>query len=610
MVDSIPILLAGIVVVGIAAQWLSWRLRLPSILILLLAGFVAGPLTGALDPDALLGDLLLPFVSLSVAVILFEGGLTLRFGELKRIGPAVRNLVSIGALVTWALTATAAWALLGLPPSLAVLLGAILIVTGPTVIAPLLRQVKPRPPVGPLLKWEGILIDPVGATVAVLVFEAIDAATPADRMGGLALFGLLRTVVFGGGLGVAGAWLLAGLLRRFWVPDYLHNTVSLAVVLAVFTAANALQHESGLLAVTAMGVLLANQKSVNVRHILEFKENLQVLLISTLFILLAARIDLEQVRRIGAGHVAFLAALVLVIRPAAVWLSTMRSGLSWRERLFVAWVAPRGIVAAAVVSVFSLRLLATGHHEQAARLVPLTFMVIVVTITLAGLTAAPLARRLGLAVAAPQGVLLVGAHTWARAIAEALRGLSIDVILVDTNRANVMAARMQGLEAHYGNILADHTIDELAWERIGKCLALTPNDEANALGIRHVRHLLGRAATYQLAPRTSGDTARENMPPHAAAGRLLFGPAITFDSLTRRFGEGQTVKAVKLTEAFDGAAFTDRHGASALPLFAVDELGRLNVWTSGQQGPAQVGQTLVALVAAGEGGTEGGEGGQ
>ncbi|MFQ5798761.1 MAG: cation:proton antiporter, partial [Bacteroidota bacterium] len=330
MFEDLLIGLASIIVLGIVAQWLAWRLRLPSILLLLILGFIAGPVTGILNPDALLGDLLVPLVSVSVAVILFEGGLSLRIAELRETGSVVRNLISVGALVTWVISAGAAALILGLDFALAVLLGAILVVTGPTVIVPLLRQVRPVARVGSILKWEGILIDPMGAMLAVLVFEAI-LSGGFQEASTLAVMGVLKTVFIGGSVGALGAGVIILLLKRYWIPDYLHNAVSLMMVVSVFTASNFLQAESGLLAATLMGVVLANQKAVAVKHIIEFKENLRVLLISSLFILLAARLQVNDLNYIGASGLAFLGVLVLIARPAAVGLSALGSEMSWRE---------------------------------------------------------------------------------------------------------------------------------------------------------------------------------------------------------------------------------------------------------------------------------------
>jgi NhaP-type Na+/H+ or K+/H+ antiporter len=436
--------LASILLLGIGAQWLAWRLRLPSILLLLLVGLAAGPLSGnrLLDPDELFGDSLLPFVSLAVATILLEGGLTLRFRKLRGAGRAVTQLVVVGVPVTWALATLAARWTLGMEWRLALLLGAILVVTGPTVILPLLRHIRPRGAAGSLVRWEGIVTDPIGAVLAVLVFQGMFLA--GRQATAEAVLGLLKALLAGGAAGVLGAGLLVLLLRRRLVPDYLHSGVALAIAIGAFLASNAVQHESGLLAVTLMGVALANQELAHVEHIIEFKENLRVLLISTLFILLAARLPIEEFREFDLHNLLFVAVLIVVVRPITIYLGTLGAGLTWRERAFAAWMAPRGIVAAAVASVFALDLAQAGYPDP-DRLVSSVFAVILVTVTLYGLTAGPLARRLGLSEENPRGVLVLGAHSWARELAKVLASAGIEVLLVDANRREVRAARMAGL---------------------------------------------------------------------------------------------------------------------------------------------------------------------
>jgi NhaP-type Na+/H+ or K+/H+ antiporter len=295
-----------ILILGMLAQWIGWKVRLPSILFLLLAGIIAGPLTGLLTPASVFGEVLFPVVSLAVALILFEGGLSLRLKELPAFGPALRRLITLGALVTWAVATVAGLYFLDLPLGLALLLGAILIVTGPTVIQPLLASVRPLPRVASLLKWEGITIDPVGAVLAVLMLEVLNSGQISAAPGTIAL-GVLRTLLFGSLFGALGAGLLILLLRRYWIPDGLQNPVALTIVLTMFTLSNQLQHESGLLAVTLMGIIIANQSQVTIRQIVEFKENLRTLLLSGLFVVLAARLNLaELIGEVNLGGILFL----------------------------------------------------------------------------------------------------------------------------------------------------------------------------------------------------------------------------------------------------------------------------------------------------------------
>ncbi|MCH5377521.1 MAG: sodium:proton antiporter, partial [Planctomycetes bacterium] len=411
--------LAGVPLLGLIAQWLAWRVRIPSILLLLAFGIALGQF---IKPDDLLAKLtgsdpstgpklLFPIVSLSVAVILFEGGLTLRLSELREAGRGVLRLVTVGALLSWGMAAVAAWWLLDFDPKVASLLGAILIVTGPTVVGPILRQIRAKRRVGSIIKWEGIVIDPVGAVLAVIVFEVVFADAGAGV--GHALILLVKTIVIGAGLGVATAGLLVAVMRRYWLPDFLHGVAVLAIALAVFTISNWMQHESGLVTVTVLGILLANQRKIPVRHVVEFKEHLGVFLISCLFIVLGSRLDLRDLGALGWGGAGFVAAMILLVRPVSVFVAMLGDQTQFKERIFLAFLAPRGIVAAAVSSVFALKLGASitmngdsaDMLAQAERLVPVTFLVIVSTVACYGLLAGRLARMLGLADPDPQGIL-------------------------------------------------------------------------------------------------------------------------------------------------------------------------------------------------------------
>jgi NhaP-type Na+/H+ or K+/H+ antiporter len=590
--QHILIALASIVTLGIAAVWLAWRIHLPSILLLLIFGFVAGPITGFLDPDAIFGELLFPIVSISVAIILFEGGMSLRLQELGGIGRVVRNLVTVGALLTWVLGAAAAHYIIGLDLQLAVLLGAILVVTGPTVIVPLLRHVRPVHQIGSTLKWEGILIDPIGAVLAVLVFEAL-LAGEVDAAATAVALALLKTIAIVGVLAALGAGLLVLLMHRQWVPEFLESPLALMVVVASFAVSNILQPESGLLTATLMGVAVANQKVVGIGHILEFKENLRVLLISGLFILLAARLQIEDLRQIGIPELGFLAALILLVRPAAVALSSFRSEFNWRERALLSWIAPRGIVAAAVSSIFALELAEAGY-AGADRLVAITFMVIIGTVAIYGLTAAPVARWLGVAQTDPQGVLIVGAHPWAREIAQELKDEGIPVRLVDTNYANIAEARMAGLPVYYGSALTEGTLANIELEGIGRLLALTSNDEVNSLTALHFSEVFGDNGVYQLPPEQLTASTKQVVSQHLR-GRFLFDPDTTYWQLTARFDAGADVKTTNLTEAFNFQTFRERY-RDAIPLFLIGEGGSLTIFTVKDPPEPSPGQRVVAVV--------------
>ena len=590
MHDHVPLTLAAILLAGIGAQWLAWWLRLPAILPLLAVGLIAGPVTGWLDPDALFGHLLFPMVSLGVAVILFEGALTLRFAEIRNQVRVVRNLVSFGALTNWLIIALAARFFSDLPWSLALLFGALVTVTGPTVVAPLLRSVRPEREVANILRWEGILIDPIGALLAVLVFEF---TVSEQHQHTVAMFGV--TVFAGTLLGLAGAGLLATLMRRQLLPDYLHRVTSLALVLGAFTLSNAIAAESGLLAVTVMGLRLANARDLVIEDILDFKETLTLLLISVLFIVLATRIDLGAFAGMGWGAVGVLLAILFIARPATVWLATAGSSLNWRQKAVLAWIAPRGIVAAAVSALFALQLERLGYAE-ARTLAALTFLVIVVTVTLQSLTAKAVVRRLGVAAPPPRGVLIVGGNPVARAVAKALHERDIPVILTDTAWENTRAARMAGIPVYHGNVLSEHADTYLDLTSIGTLLAMSPWPERNTLVSLYYRQIFGADRVYALRLDEERDgTDRARMIPSHRIPRL-FGERVTLARLREGLDRGYTIRTTSLTANFDFAAFREKWDDQAIPLFALDPKGTLRVFSVRESPQPSRGWTLISLM--------------
>ena len=382
------------------------------------------------------------------------------------------------------------------------------------------------------------------------------------------------------------------LLRYYWVPDYLQTSFTLMIVVVVFALSNQLQQESGLLSATLMGIVLANQRKAGVQHIVVFKETLTVLLISSLFILLAARVDLNELALIDLRSYLFVALMILLVRPLSVFAATWGTRLKWEEHCFLAWMAPRGIVAAAVASIFFLRLEQAGF-EQAGRIVPITFLVIVSTVGVYGLTARPLAQKLKLAEARPQGFLILGAHSWCRTLAERLESLGFRVALLDRNRHKVRQARMAGLTAWHGNAVREDA-EHIDLSGLGRFLAMSANDEANSLACLNFREVFGRAAVYQLVPRAESrsGTARH------LRGRLLFGNEATFDHLEARFQAGAEIKVTKLTPGFDDRAYHDLFGPSALPLFVILRSGQIQLAATDRPITPKSGRTIISLVDA------------
>ncbi len=585
------LLMAQIVLLGMLCQWAAWRARLPAILFLLLAGLAAGPVFGILDPDAMFGELLMPVVSLSVAIILFEGSLTLDFQEIRGVTRVVQRMITWGALVTWTVVAFATHWIFDFSWQVSALFGAIVIVTGPTVIVPMLRSVRPSQKLANILRWEGIAIDPIGALAAVMTYEFILLSVEGAAISQV-LVHFLQALATGGLIGVLAGVVLGRLLVHNLIPEYLHNLVTLSIVLISFSVSNALQHESGLLAVTVMGMWLANKRDVDIHPILNFKEHLSVLLISVLFIVLAARIDLNTLADIAWQALALLLVLQFVARPAKILVSTMGLDVNWRERALLAWIAPRGIVAAAISAIFADKLIAAGHSD-AELLVPLTFSVIIGTVILQSATSRPLARWLGVAEPAPKGFLIVGANSFARAVAQELTRHGFRCVLADSNYENIRQARMAGLETFYGNPVSEHADIHLDLSGIGSLLALSHQHNINVIAAIHYRADFGAGRIFSLANSDTGKAGK-----HAVSGRFqgerLFGNDVDLQTLMRAVADGQTIKSTTLGDAFDWQTYQSNYG-DRRPLFVIDARGFVRpVTANGRLAPGK-GATILAL---------------
>lgn len=595
-----------LLVLGFLCQWLAWRVRLPAILFLLLTGIVLGPATGLLDPDALLGDLLFPLVSLGVAIILFEGSLGLRWQELRGVAPAVINLVSIGALVSLGTLAAAAHYLLGLSWELSLLFGALTCVTGPTVVVPMLRSVRPNARIANVLRWEGIIIDPLGALFAVLVYSWIVLGLERHTFTeALAAFGW--TTLTGCAFGVVGAVALGGLLRRHWIPEYLQNYAALVAVLSVFSLSNAVAHESGLLAVTIMGMWLGNRADLHMDDILDFKEHLSTLLISLLFIVLAARLEWPSLE-LALGGFALLAVAMLVARPLSVLVSCLGSSLSGRERVLIAWIAPRGIVAAAVSALFAIKLEEAGVRG-AEQIVPLTFLLIIGTVVVQSATARRLALWLGVTEPDDHGVLIVGATRVGRAIAKVLAQNKIDVLVADDDWIAIRAARMEGLRTYFGNPVSEHADSHLDLTGIGTLIACSSRREINTLACVRFEPEFGRDRIFRLRILAPGEAPRQAIS-GTLRGQPLFGEQVTQRFLEEQLEAGAQFRSTRLTEAFDWEAFRAKHGEAPLLLFAIDDKGKLRPAHAKREWQPRPGWTVITLMPAGsraEAGAEPGE---
>ncbi len=603
--------LTCIFLLGFIAQWIGWRFHIPGILLLLGFGLIAGPGLEHfglpyLDVVGIFGDeLIFPVVGMGVAIILFEGGLTLNFRELKESGGTIIRLISVGALVSFGLASWFAHGILGFSWSTAFLFGAILVITGPTVIGPMLRQIRPKGKINYILKWEGILNDPVGAILGVLILEVILLGQDGGDEFSVIAGGIGITILTGVVLGGMGALMLVVAMRKAWIPDYLHIPATLSVVLVSYAVSDKIQHESGLLTVTLMGILLANQRSFPVRHILEFKENLQVLLIAGLFIVLGARVELEALAQTGWQSLLFLVLMILVVRPATILVSTIPSALNWKERLFLMLMAPRGIVVTVLASLFAFRLTDAGFADG-DRMFAETLFVILGTVLFYGFAAGLAAKKLGLSNSNPQGILFVGTHPWARMVGAALKKNGVETVFIDSNPGNVKAAHEAGLEAYCGNIHSEEFLEEIDFSSIGSVLAVTANDEINAFAERELSSYVGLTRVFKLAPVGTPQTkAGGDEKPQASnserVGRSLFGKGITFNAVEKHFYSGATVKAITLREGFNYKDFAGTSGLHSLPLFIISENGQIQVVSEGNPIKPTEGTTLICLDWAPEG---------
>ncbi len=591
MPENLTIILASVMLLGALIQWVSWWIKVPAILGLLLAGILLGPVTEVIFPDKLFGETLFSFVSLGVAIVLFEGALTLKFSEIKHHGSVVRNLVTWGAVVSWLTMGAGFYWLTDLGGSLSLLFSALVVVTGPTVIVPLLRTVRPNQNVSNILRWEGILIDPLGALFVVFMFEFV-------------IFGLddslltfLKEIVIGCCVGTLAGILLGSILKRHLLPEYLQNVFVLGFVLAAFALSNQLGHEAGLIAVTIMGIYLANTKDLDIQELLSFKETLSVIIISVLFILLAARIEFSQLEQIASIALPVLG-VVFLTRPFVVWLTTLRSNLTWQEKALISWVAPRGIVAAAISSLFAIKLAKEGDFPGAELLPALTFMVIVVTVALQSLTARSVARWLGVAEDEPTGVLIVGANPFARKLGVVLSELGFKVRLASQTWSEIHAAKMEGLDGYLGNPVSTHADRNLDLGGIGFCVALSRRPDLNMLAMMKFRNDLGRKCVFSLVDDRNLGDARKDRSVTTEHLRVpgLFGSDITLSKLLRLLTAGASIKVTTLTNEFTSAEYEEHYGERAIRLLCVDDKKKIHWFTDEKTPDLKTGYALVSLI--------------
>jgi NhaP-type Na+/H+ or K+/H+ antiporter len=522
-------------VAGITAQVLATHIRLPGIVVLLATGVLLGPdVAGVLHPETL-GTTLGSLVGFAVAVILFEGAMNLDLKRLRRAGGPIQRLISLGAFVTAVLSTVAARAIMQWDWGLSVLFGTLVIVTGPTVVTPLLKRLRVEHQVSTILEGEGVLIDAVGAISAYVALEIVLHPTPTQVA--LVVPSLAATLGVGTLIGVVGGTVLSKTLR--WpnlIPEGLTNVFTLACVLAIFQGSEAAMHESGIAAVTVAGLVVRYLGTPVQREVLEFKEQLTVMLIGMLFVLLAADVRLTDVEALGLPGLLTVLVLVFIVRPATVLASTSGFGLSWQQQAFMSWMGPRGIVAAAVASLFAMELEHAGL-EGGRELRALVFLVIAVTVVTAGLTGGLVAGALGLRRKQNDGWVILGGHQLARAVGRILREDDQDVILVDSNPANCHIAQQEGLRILHGDALKETTLGRLQLDTRAGALGVTRNEEINFLFVQKARTLGKLERLYVTLRNDQIGVNREML--HSAHTKMLFGVETDVDRWNSRLQSGQ-----------------------------------------------------------------------
>ncbi|MFD2563500.1 cation:proton antiporter [Aquimarina rubra] len=578
--------LAGIIILGILAQWVAWKFKIPAILPLILIGLLVGPFATLFTEDnskliepiwngengLFPGESLFYFVSLAIGIILFEGGLTLRRSEILNVAPVIVKLITLGAAVTFFGAGFAAHFVFNLSWPISFLFSSLIIVTGPTVITPILRNIPLKKDLSTVLKWEGILIDPIGALVAVLVFEFISVGEGKTyTLTALIEFG--KVVLFGFTFGFTFAHALAFAIKKNVIPHYLLNVFTLATVLAVFVLSDLFAHESGLLSVVVMGMVLGNIKLPNIDELLYFKESLSVLLISILFILLAANINIEDLKLVfNWNEVALFATVVFIIRPLGVFLSSINSGLKLNEKLFISWVGPRGIVAAGIASLFGLKLARQGE-PGAEYITPLVFMIVLGTVLLNATTARLFAKLVGVFLTKSEGILIVGASKVSRLIAIYLKENNRHVTLIDNNKNNIKIAKSLGLEGLVGSIYNDKIKDNIELNDVGFLMALTGNSDINKHAITKFRDQFGENGSFRLVSTEEMNDPKNNQQ------EVLFSHTDGFNTLMDLVEKYPVINEIKVNdkEHYKKLIAITKKDKEVVPLFIKDPVKGIRI---------------------------------
>ncbi|WP_163540038.1 sodium:proton antiporter [Gracilibacillus sp. YIM 98692] len=593
MVDSLLLVLMIIGVLGVGSQWVAWKFQLPAIVVMAIAGLLAGPIFDIINPEQDFGDLYRPFISIAVAIILFEGSLNLNIKELRGLGKPVFRIVTWGAILAWVLGSLTAHYVAGMSLAVAFVIGGIFIVTGPTVILPLLRQSKLKPTPAKILKWEGIVVDPFGALLAVFAFEII-LFLSADGRDATALLFFFLASLFAVVLGYVFAKVTGWMFETGHTPEFLKSPAVFVAVIACFTIADEVKHETGLLAVTAMGMTLANIGISSIKEMRHFKENISMLLISAVFILLTSSLTMDTLKDVFRPEIiGYVLLMLFVVRPLSIFLSTIKSGLSLQEKTLVGWIAPRGIVALTVASYFASVLEDEGF-AGASIVTSLTFALVFATVCVHGFSIGWLARKLHLSSEGKPGAIIVGSNRFSIGLAKVMEELKIPAVVVDASYDRLYKARRSGVTHNHCEILSEQTEYTMDFTPYDYLIAASEYDSYNALVCSTFLPEFGRKNALRLPKQNhSGDQIDDI--DHTIGGRELFSPAVGLEELKYRIKGGYVFRKTTLTEQYTFRDYMhDRHEETVL-LFILKQSKQLVFFTEQTESTATTGDTIVSL---------------
>ena len=570
--------IAWIALFSILAQWMGWKFKTPAIVFLLMGGFLAGPVLNVVQPEMLLGDLLNPIISLAVGIILFEGALNLNFKEIRHARAAIRQVIIVGGPVAWFLTTFALYYVAGLSLPVALTFGALLIVTGPTVIMPLLKNahLKERP--ASILKWEGIINDPIGAVLAILCYEffRLNAVENVELTGFFT--GTILAIVMISFFGIMIAYAISWLFNQDAIPEYLKPAFLLSCVLIYFVICNTIQHDFGLIGVTILGVALANMGMTSIEELKKFKETISIMLVSGVFILLTAKIDPAILFSIDWRGFAFIALLLFVIRPITMFASSLGTKMDWKEVVLTGWIGPRGIVCAAVAGVLGPYLVSIGYQDG-EQILALAFAIVLFTVFAHGLTAKPLGKKLGLAYTGKDSLIIVGASEWAVQLAETLKNRDVDVMIADKNWHALRGARLSDIQVYYGEVLSEETEYHLELARYNAILAVSNNPAYNALICNMFIHEFGRDNVYQFLPHEEDEHERRQIA-NTIRGRTFGQPEMDFWDIAGEYMQGWRFRATRVGQKENFDALRERIENEQVKVIGhISSKGRLDLRT-------------------------------